>query len=137
MRVVLDASAIAKWYLVEEESREMKLLRGEVLAGRVEAHVPSLVFVELANLLRYARGLNVEDIVNGVRAAMSIGLVIHDFEELLDKAIEIAFAEDLTVYDALYATLAEVLNATLVTYDDRLLERVSKSAKASNVLKRL
>ncbi|MGC8932284.1 MAG: type II toxin-antitoxin system VapC family toxin [Candidatus Methanodesulfokora sp.] len=137
MRVVIDSSAAAKWYLTEDESEEMKLLRGEILAGRVEAHVPSLFFVELANLLRYARGLSSDDVINGVRAAMSIGLVVHNFDEVLDKAVEIAFRNNLTIYDSVYAALAEILDATLLTYDEKLLENIKKSARAKDLLKQI
>lgn len=137
MKVVVDASAVAKWYIAEDESKEMRLLRGEILEGRVEAHVPNLIFVELANLLRYAIGLSSDDVINGVRAAMSIGLVVHSFEEVLEKAVEIAFRKDLTIYDSVYAALAEILDATLITYDDELLEKIKRSAKAGDFLKRL
>jgi len=33
MRVVLDASVLAKWLLVEKESREMKLLRDKIIGS--------------------------------------------------------------------------------------------------------
>jgi predicted nucleic acid-binding protein len=87
MKVVLDASAVGKWYLIEEESEDMRKLRDEILIGEVEAHVPELIFIELANLLRYARGLSPEDVVEGVRAATSIGLIMHRFDELLEKTV--------------------------------------------------
>lgn len=134
-KVVLDASAVAKWYLKEEESREMRVLRASIVAGNLEAHVPDLVFVELANLLRYARGANAADVVGGVRAAMVLGMVVHSFEELLEKAVEIAFARDLTIYDSVYAALAELENAALVTYDRELLRKVEKARKASDLLR--
>jgi predicted nucleic acid-binding protein len=137
MKVVLDASAVGKWYLIEEESKDMRKLRDEILIGEVEAHVPELMLIELANLLRYARGLSPEDVVKGVRAAMSIGLIMHRFDELLEKAVEIAFKESLTVYDSTYVALTENLNAMLITYDDRLLKNVKRACKASEILSRL
>jgi predicted nucleic acid-binding protein len=134
MRVVLDASALAKWFLVEEESREMRLLRDKIIGSEIEAHVPSLVFVELANLLRYSRGLTPGDVAEGVVAAMSIGLVVHDFVEVLGEAVSIAFEKGLTVYDSIYVALAERLDAVLVTYDKVLLREVKRSQKASQLL---
>jgi predicted nucleic acid-binding protein len=134
MRVVLDASALAKWFLVEEESREMKTLRDKIIGGEIEAHVPGFVFVELANLLRYSRGLTPGDVTNGVAAAMSIGLVVHDFEEVLGEAVRIAFEKGLTIYDSIYVALAEKLDAVLVTYDKVLLRGVKRSQKASQLL---
>ncbi len=52
---------------------------------------------------------------------MRIGLIVHDLEELLERAVEIAFENDLTVYDSVYVALAEIIDATLVTYDEELL----------------
>ncbi len=136
-RVVLDASAIAKWYLKEEESEEMKALRMKIVAGEVEAHVPDLAFVELANVLRYAKGSSVAVVANGIRAAMFLGMTVHRFEELFEKAVEIAFAKDLTIYDAIYAALAELKDAALVTYDRELLASVRRAQRASDLLQEL
>jgi predicted nucleic acid-binding protein len=134
MRVVLEASALAKWFLVEEESREMRLLRDKIIGSEVEAHVPSLVFVELADMLRYMRGLTPRDVTDSVAAAMSIGLVVHDIVEVLGEAVSIAFEKGLTVYDSIYVALAEKLDAVLVTYDKVLLREVKRSKKASQLL---
>ncbi|MCC5998270.1 MAG: type II toxin-antitoxin system VapC family toxin [Thermofilum sp.] len=134
MRVVLEASALAKWFLVEEESREMRLLRDKIIGSEIEAHVPSLVFVELANLLRYTRGLTPVDVADSVVAAMSIGLILHDFVEVLGEAISMAFEKGLTVYDSIYVALAERLDAVLITYDKVLPREVKRSRKASQLL---
>ena len=135
MRVVLDASAIAKWFLREEESEEMRKLLSGIVSGMLEAHVPSLAFVELANLLRYARGLTEEDVVKGVSAAMAIGLVKHEFEEVYDRAIRLAFEKKLTVYDAVYAALAEILDSYLITYDEQLLRVFPRAVRAGQLVR--
>ena len=136
-KVVLDASAIAKWYLREEESEEMKVLRTKILTGEVEAHVPDFAFVELANVLRYAKGSNAAVVAEGVRAAMALGMTVHRFEELFEKVAEIAFARDLTIYDAMYAALAELEDAALVTYDNKLLAKTGRAQRASDFLRAL
>jgi predicted nucleic acid-binding protein len=134
-KVVLDASAIAKWYRREEESEEMKALRTKILTGEVEAHVPDFAFVELANVLR--KGSNAAVVAEGVRAAMALGMTVHRFEELFEKVAEIAFARDLTIYDAIYAALAELEDAALVTYDNKLLAKTGEAQRASDFLRAL
>jgi len=136
-RVVLDASAVAKWYFREEESEEMKALRTKIVTGEVEAHVPDLAFVELANVLRYAKGSSAAVVASGIRAAMVLGMRIHRFEELFEKAAEIAFAKNLTIYDATYVVLAELEDAPLVTYDRELLANVMRAQRASDLLRAL
>jgi len=97
-------------------------------------NVPGLVFVELANMLRYTRGLTPGDVTDSVDVAMSIGLVVHGFEEVLSEAVRIAFEKGLTVYDSIYVALAEKIDAVLVTYDKVLLREVKRSQKASQLL---
>jgi predicted nucleic acid-binding protein len=66
MKVVLDASAIAKWFLIEKESDYMKRIRNEIANKIIEAHVPDLIFIELANVLRYSN-LSENDIKLGIK----------------------------------------------------------------------
>jgi predicted nucleic acid-binding protein len=122
MKIVLDASAIAKWFLIEKESDYMKRIRNEIASKKLEAHVPDLIFIELANVLRYSN-LSENDVKLGIKAAMQIGLVLHRFEELIYDAIKIAFENDITIYDALYVSLSNSLEAPLITYDEILLKK--------------
>jgi len=122
MKVVLDASAIAKWFLIEKESDYMKRIRNEIANKKLEAHVPDLIFIELANVLRYSN-LSENDVKLGIKAAMQVGLVLHRFEELIYDAIKIAFENDITIYDALYVSLSNSLEAPLITYDEILLKK--------------
>jgi len=132
MKIVLDASAIAKWFLVENESDYMKRIRNKIADKKIEAHVPDLIFIEIANVLRYSN-LSANDVELGIKAAMQIGLVIHRFEELIYDAIKIAFENDLTIYDALYVSLSNRLEAPLITYDEILLKKVNRAKKASEL----
>ena len=132
MKVVLDASAIAKWFLTEKESDYMKRIRNEIASKKIEAHVPDLIFIELTNVLRYSN-LSENDVKLGIKAAMQIGLVLHRFEELIYDAIKIAFENDITIYDALYVSLSNSLEAPLITYDEILLKKVDRAKKASEL----
>jgi len=133
---VLDASAVAKWFVEEDESREMRWIRDLYLEGAVTIYVPSLLFTELANALRYVDGLDSTDVINAVEALRSLRLRVVSDLEVLDRAIEIAFNHGITVYDAVYVALAEATGSKLVTYDKELLSEFSNIAgKASQVVK--
>jgi predicted nucleic acid-binding protein len=54
---------------------------------------------------------------------------------LLEGALSIAFERDLTVCDSIYAALAEALDASLIAYDEKLLENVERSVKAGDVIR--
>ncbi len=42
-------------------------------------------------------------------------------EELLEKAVRLAFKKSITIYDSLYVALAMEMGTKLVTYDEELL----------------
>lgn len=127
--LVLDASAVAKWFVKEEEYHEMRKIRDLYLEGKISLYIPSLLFIELANTLRYIKGLTSLDVINAVRALKMLHLNVADSIKVLDRAIEVAFSYNITIYDAIYVVLAENINATLITYDAELLSKFSGLAK--------
>lgn len=133
MKVVLDASAAAKWFVVEGE--EMKRVRSFIAEGALTAVAPDLMLVELANVLRFAGSLTRDDVVNAVRAIPAIGVKVRSFLEVVEVAAGVAFERGLTIYDAVYAALAEVEGAKLVTYDRELLEKLSYATTAGELLR--
>ncbi len=138
MKLVLDASAVAKWFIVEEESGEMRELRKLQVLGIVDAYAPHFLLVEIANLLKYSEGLVLEDVLNAIEALKVIGIKMVSDSEILKEAVKEAFENNITVYDALYVALAKKLNAKLVTYDSELLSKYGKIAfKASHILSTL
>ncbi len=134
MRVslVLDASAIVKWFVEEDESSEMRRIRDLYLKGRVVIHIPSLLLIELANALRYVKGLTPTDVANAVEALRALRLNIVDDTEVLEEAIETAFNTGITVYDAIYVALAKTTDSKLVTYDTELLNKFKDIAKKAS-----
>ncbi len=134
--IVLDASAVAKWFVREEGSSDMRSIRDGIASGELKGHAPDLVLIEIANLLRYSRGASPEDAMNAVRS-LRILLHLKRSEELLDEAIELAFKRGITVYDSLYMALAMEMGARLVTYDSELLDKFEGLAITGGELLRL
>ena len=133
--LVLDASAVVKWFVEEEESNEMRKIRDLYLKGKVTVYVPSLLFVEFANALRFVKGLTLTDVVNAVKALNLLRLNVVSDLDILDRAVELAFKTDITVYDAIYVALAKITNSKLITYDTELLNKFKDLArKASQII---
>ena len=133
--LVLDASAVVKWFVEEEESNEMRKIRDLYLKGKVTVYVPSLLFVEFANALRSVKGLNLTDVVNAVKALNLLRLNVVSDLDILDRAVELAFKTGITVYDAIYVALAKITNSKLITYDTELLNKFKDLArKASQII---
>ena len=133
--LVLDASAVVKWFVEEEESNEMRKIRDLYLKGKVTVYVPSLLFVEFANALRSVKGLTLTDVVNAVKALNLLRLNVVSDLDILDRAVELAFKTNITVYDAIYVALAKITNSKLITYDTELLNKFKDLArKASQII---
>jgi predicted nucleic acid-binding protein len=120
MRVVVDASVVAKW-LVPEEGTDaaVRLLDSELI-------VPDLMFAEVANLLwkKCQRG---EMDPPTAQIAMSwlvrFPLAIHASAPLAEVALTTSRELAHPAYDCFYLVLARQSEAPLVTADRRLYAR--------------
>lgn len=125
-RVVVDASAALKWVLEEEGSAAAReLLDRDVL------HAPDFMLLEAANVLwaKSRRGaLSRAEADAAFQALAAFPLVLTPLAELTRPARSLAFALDLTVYDALYAALAQQLDCPLATADAALARAMTAAA---------
>ncbi len=116
--IVADASAILELLL---QSDAASAIESRLFAGGEAIHVPALLDLEVAQVLR--RYVLRAD-MTAARAGMALDLLQgfpmerHLHESLLGRIWELR--ENFTVYDACYVALAEGLRATLVTCDARL-----------------
>jgi predicted nucleic acid-binding protein len=119
--VVVDTSVAFKWLSHEGEDAvgEATSLLSAHLAGDILLVAPATLPVELANALRYSR-LSESDVMALLEAVgfLHLELVDVDAPRIL-RATALAYAHDLTVYDALFLGLAEELVCPLVTADRR------------------
>jgi predicted nucleic acid-binding protein len=124
--VVLDTSVMIKWFRQGEVLADQALaLRNAYLNGQVLVAVPSLVAYELANVLRYKKGLTTDQVQEAVQSLFDMGLEwALPSAELMRRAVELARAYEATVYDSAFVALAESLNATFITADERLTQRL-------------
>lgn len=119
---VVDASVVAKWFLEEDSSADAQRLRNDYAANLVEVEAPSLLPYEVLNALRFADVFSPEEIQRIAEALDQFAIRLHALEGSLSRStLEIATSADLTVYDASYAALAKILEATLYTADEELL----------------
>ncbi len=120
--IVADASVVCKWYLPERGTEQALALRQAHIDGRVRLVAPDLLCYEVANALRYHRGMNAGEL----REAMGfffdeqVGLIVPTRRDL-STAAQVALERSLTVYDATYAVLAERRRCPLVTDNTKLL----------------
>lgn len=125
MRSVADASVVVAFLAGEASAAEDAALTGG-------ADVPSLMDVEVTHALRgLLRGGKIDvGAAATARADLAyLNLVRHVDTALLPRAWELR--DVCTTYDALYVALAEALDATLVTRDERLARGVERLVAVS------
>jgi predicted nucleic acid-binding protein len=128
---VVDASVAIKLFLVEP-----LVDRAQALFARLEdspplrMYAPDLLYVECANILwkrvRF-RGYDPSLPVTDLATLQTLPIASVPTRVLADTAIALAIRWDISAYDACYVALADVRACTLVTADERLVQRLADS----------
>jgi predicted nucleic acid-binding protein len=123
MRYVLDASAALCWVLPRPNSGKALKLRADFQNTVHELIAPSVFSGEVASALTKAerqRLIPVGDARPLLGRVMRTPPVIHPYEPLLDRAVDISSQTRSGLYDCLYVALAEREGCELVTDDQKL-----------------
>jgi predicted nucleic acid-binding protein len=125
-KLVLDTSVVLKWYLQHETYAEQALLlRQAYLDGRSNMIAPDLLLVEFANILRYQLEMTTDEIKDTVQGLLDMGFEWVKLEKsIIDGAVEIAREFNLTIYDALFVSLAKNCQARFITADEKAARNV-------------
>lgn len=126
---VLDTSVVIKWFSEYDEDDLQKALdlRYKILEGKCYIVVPDLVFYELSNALRYNPHFTADDVKDAVNTVMDMGFDVKGIDnETVERAVEIAFQYNVSVYDAYFLALSRKEKKPIVTADYRFYEKVKK-----------
>lgn len=120
--VVIDSSVAVKWVVRDRESDVEHALDlfGRHLRGDVTIHTPAHMRLEFLNAL-WSRRAHADALVLANEMLTGLELVWHPTEPTLAKAAALlADAYRLTIYDAVFAALANELDCELITADRAL-----------------
>ena len=126
MKLVLDASVIAKWYIEEENTEKAIEIRDKFVAGKFAILEPTLLIYELGNVFWKHPAKSPEDVESDFKALFDIGLEFFDVSNpgFLQFVFENGRKFGITFYDAVYVTLAMDEDCKLITADGRLQRKV-------------
>ena len=122
--VVVDSSVVASLVTPEQYSdwASKKLLEYD------DFHALDLNYYEVANAIKYKKSdrFDAKDATKAFMQAVEMLdlYAIHNFSEIINNAIAIAIELNITVYDAAFLSLAEKLNAQLLTLDQKLVKKL-------------
>ena len=128
-QVVVDASVVCKWF-VNEEGTDLALeLADRAADGEIELHLSDFCLAECTNvvwrLVNKQRKLPPFWGERVVAQLAELPLVGAPSRDLIVNAYRVAVETGTTVYDAMYVSLAQALDATVVTADRRMYNRLS------------
>jgi len=129
---VVDASVGIKLFLSEKESEQADRLFDRLAhQPAIQFYVPDLFYIECTNILwKYVRSYNYppENARQDVTDLQALRIQIVSTADLIQPALELALAYDITAYDASYAALAQQLELPLITADMTLARKLHNSA---------
>lgn len=126
---VLDASVAAKWFFKEEMSEKSLVFLERLRRREIRVVVPEFFYSELGSVCskRVRRDkIPVKQAITYSDSLSELPLQPYSDRELADVALENAFLFNISVYDALYVSLAEIYCAPFVTADKALFEKCRK-----------
>ncbi len=135
--IVVDASIVFKWFVVEEDSDKATAMLGVWETNRSHLAAPHFMVAEVANAFhqRVRQGhMTVREAEARVESVLSPSLAIelYDSSSLHRRAVELASRlHQPAVYDCIYLALAETLNGELWTADRTFFR--AASSEFSNV----
>ena len=129
--IVVDASVVVKWFIVEEDRQVALRIRDDYIEGKLTLSAPSLMPFEVMNAVRYARRDIEAERLRQIAESLSLYRIrLYNLrEEYAWKTIRTALDNDISIYDANYVALAEQLQTTLYTADADLISSLQKEPK--------
>ena len=137
MNLIIDASVLIKFFVPEVLSSKAEQLLARVEEGSVKLFAPDLIYAEAGNTLwkkHRLKELAQSEVGKIIDLIISIPLKVEPSKTLFPLAIDIAIAYEVTVYDALYLSMAKVYETQMITADRKLFDLTAKTDLKRSVM---
>lgn len=125
--LVLDASVVVKWFKEEIHKEHALKIREDFYLAVHEITVPDLLLYELANSMRFDGKFDEKSVKSAIESIIEMDIDITiPTGEIINSAIELSYKHGVTVYDAIYVALANLIDATFVTADGKLYDKIKE-----------
>lgn len=123
--LVLDSSVLLKWFKEEKYSEISIKIKEGFVKGSHEVVVPDLVLYEMTNAMRYSEAFDPDLTKRSLDSFIDLGLdIVTPTQNLLNMAVDLSGEYETTLYDAIFVSLAKLIDATFVTADESLYEKI-------------
>lgn len=121
---VVDASLVIKWFVPEIHSEAAR----RWLDASHDYVAPDLLFPEVGNVVWKKVRRKELDEIEARQLVIDLAQVSVETiatRSLLQDAVSVALSADITVYDAMYLTLAVRLDTEVITGDERFADKIA------------
>lgn len=125
--IVLDASVVVKWFQEESDSEQALYFEKLHVNGEETIAVPDLLFYEVASVFCHKKGVTNEAADAALDTLAQMEIRTFTFSPLeMKEVFRFARTYAISVYDAIYAVLAQKLGCSFVTADRMLYNKLKK-----------
>jgi predicted nucleic acid-binding protein len=122
-----------KWFVDEPGADVARFLESEYAQGTLDITAPTVLKYEVASALRWhplAR-LKKREVLSALEVIDEYRFLVEPTSQTWDLAVELSYASNISIYDAVYVSLAQTAHSLLVTADDKLISLLPPSARKS------
>ena len=135
MEIIIDASVVVKWFIEENDSDKAVFIRDKFIDGKVELYVPTLLYFEVLNALKYSQLFRPTELEDAGESIENYGFkVISIKNEIRKHMIKVAVDYNLSIYDASYLGLSIGLEKIFCTADEKIIKKLPSKLKKNVVL---
>ena len=128
--IVIDASVVVKWFIEEIDSDKARFLRDKFIDGKIELTVPSLLYFEVLNALKYSQLFDQSELDDAGESLENYGFnVITIKDEIRKHMIKVAVDHEMSIYDASYLGLSIGLGKIYYTADEKIIKKLPSTLK--------
>ncbi len=118
MHYILDSSVIVKWFNKKMEDDVEKALKLMDLYrdNKIKLTIPDLAVYEVSNALRYNKNFQYSEVKEIISILLEMDFnIISVNPEIISLAIEIAYEDNITVYDSIFLSLSSSMMIPLIS----------------------
>ncbi|TFF88018.1 MAG: PIN domain-containing protein [Promethearchaeota archaeon] len=129
-QVVVDANIVVKWFIEEIDSAKARYIREKYIEGEVELIIPSLLYFEVLNALKYSPLFDQNELNKAGESLENYGFkVVAIKQKIREQMVSIALECDISIYDATYIGLSIEKKTYLFTADEKVIKKLPDKLK--------
>ena len=123
--LVIDASVVTRWLIREEMSDIAIAVRDSFLDGTIDLHAPNLLPFEVLNSLWVSKLFSTAELKEAAVMLENYAIQLYPVTgDYAKHVLELASEMSISVYDAAYVGLGDIIKSAILTGDKKLTNKL-------------